>query len=65
VSGVDELWTMIVRSRNSLITASAHDRGQAIQLERECDGRETVISAQLKFRAAVFDLLAAALGHRS
>jgi hypothetical protein len=61
---VDELKCMLARARNDLVTAAAHERGQAIQLDHEA-GRETMISAQLKFRAALFDLFAAALGHRS
>jgi hypothetical protein len=42
---VDELKCMLARARNDLVTAAAHERGQAIQLDHEA-GRETMISAQ-------------------
>jgi hypothetical protein len=64
VSAVDELRKAIVRTRNTLVTAGAYDRGRAIQLDHDCGGRATMTSAQLKFRAALFDLFAAMLGHR-
>jgi hypothetical protein len=55
----------IVRVRSTLVAASACDTGRALQMDYEVGGRETMISASLKFRAALFDLLAAMLGHRS
>jgi hypothetical protein len=62
VAGV--LRDAITRGRNAALTAGAYDRGRAIQLDHECGERETLMSAQLKFRAAWFDLFAATLGHR-
>lgn len=60
---MNELRGLIVQARNRLTVAAAHDRGEAIQLDHEL-GREILMSAQLKFRAAALDLFAAILGAR-
>jgi hypothetical protein len=40
-------------------------RCKAIQLEHECGGRETTLSALMRFRAAVLLLAAACFGYRA
>jgi hypothetical protein len=54
----------LARIRNTLVAAGADDEGHALQMDDEVGGRETLISASLKFRAALFGLFAAALGHQ-
>jgi hypothetical protein len=51
-------------ARDTALTAGAYNLGRAIQLEHECGGQETTMSALLRFRGTSFNLLAVVLGHR-
>lgn len=56
---------VLAEVRGLLLAASARDKAEALRIDQECGGQETMIGAWLRWRATWLELFAVLFGHRS